>query len=456
MKLWTLITLSTVSLLIISGCAVKPTPKKEATVDSTLPLVELTQDGTVVDMNAIAFEWKSFEDSRVKGVYVYKLQDNSTTTSSDDYYDTVNGRFTTHYLDTKVKPATQYRYYFKTFSDKAESVKSNIATLNTLPVLESVSWIHSIQSMPRSAKIIWRPHSNQKVKAYIIERKTLEENKWEKLATVNGRLNAEFIDKGLKDNYVYKYCIRAVTYDNIISNPSAEVKVVTKALPLEVNNIQASRNLPKEIKVSWDKSLAKDFAKYNVYRSDKANGNYELIAKLLNNYFTDKIDEDGKQYFYRVSAVDKDGLESKHDENSIQGLTLAKPNAPVILEVKLVNSQVVLVWNKVDPRTIRYIVSKRYKKGWFDELTQDFKVSGTTFTDANIEPGVTYYYRLFGIDENSIKSAPSIEVEVVSPKSKVGTAPASVPASRISEPVDASVIMPIEEVEEIMPTQDFN
>ena len=42
----------------------------------------------------------------------------------------------------------------------------------------------------------------------------------------------------------------------------------------------------------------------------------------------DKIDEDGKSNFYRVSVVDKDGLESKYEKLSIQGMTLPKPETP--------------------------------------------------------------------------------------------------------------------------------
>ena len=68
MKSWTLVILYTASLLIISGCATKPTPKQESVIDETLPLVELTQDGTVADMNAVAFEWKAIDDVRVKGI----------------------------------------------------------------------------------------------------------------------------------------------------------------------------------------------------------------------------------------------------------------------------------------------------------------------------------------------------------------------------------------------------
>lgn len=452
MRLWTLATFCTASLLILSGCAAKPKPNDESKVDSTLPVVELTKNGTVIDMNAIAFEWKSIEDSRVKGIYVYKLYANSKG-AEDDYYDTVDNRFTTHYLDSKVKPSTEYRYYFKTFTDKSESRKSPIVAINSLPVLNSVSWIHSIQNMPRSAKVIWRPHPNQKVKAYIIDRKTLEEDKWEKIATVKGRLSAEYIDKELADNRVYKYRIRSVTYDGLISTPSKEVKVVTKPLPLPVNNIYATRDLPKEIKLTWDKSIAKDFSRYYVYRAEKSEGEYELIAKLHNNYFVDKINEDGKQYFYRVSVVDADGLESEQKYSSIQGITLNRPVPPSISEVKLVNNKVVLAWSSSDPRVVRYIVSKRYKKSWFDEVVQEFKVTGTKFIDQNIEPDTTYHYKLFGIDSNSIKSAPSLEAEVKSPKIAIETKADNVVPVEVR---DAPVDTPVVETEEIIPTQDFN
>ena len=73
MKLWTLVTLCTASLLIYSGCAIKPTPKKEAVIDESLPTVKLTKNGTIVDINAIALEWERIEDPRVQGVYIYKI-----------------------------------------------------------------------------------------------------------------------------------------------------------------------------------------------------------------------------------------------------------------------------------------------------------------------------------------------------------------------------------------------
>lgn len=418
MKFWTLSTLCTASLLILSGCVSSPIPTEEVKVDSSLPVVSLTQNGIIADMKTVAFEWNSVKDPRVQGIYIYKQSLSADKASQLEKYATVNNRFQTHYLDRDVEPNSKYNYVFRTFSSNAQSLESRVARVTTLPVLASISWIHSITGMPRSSKIIWRPHSNNRVNAYKIERKTLEDEKWTELDTVLGRLNAEYIDDDLNDNYVYMYRIRAVTYDGIVSTPSESVKVVTKALPNMINNIRATKDLPRKIKLDWDASTQNDFAFYHLYRSKNIDSGYELIAKLQDNTYIDQIQEDGKSYFYRVSAIDKDGLESEHEQNSIQGMTLIKPLAPTIVEAKLVGSDIELMWSKADQRAYTYRVEKTQKKGWFDKINQDYSgIRSQHFSDKNVEPGCVYTYLIYSVDNNGIKSEPSIEVKIETPES---------------------------------------
>lgn len=453
MKFWILTTFYAVSILIFSGCGAAPKPQKEPLIDSTLPKVVLTEHGVVIDSNAVAFEWKPIIDQRVEGIFVYKVL-LGVNKKDVDYYDTIKNRFVTHYVDSDITPDTKYAYYFKTYTDEAESISSKTTVLNSLPIIDSVSWIHSVQNMPRSAKIIWRPHTNEKVKAYIIERRTLQEAAWEEIARVGKRLSAEYIDEDLKDKYVYKYRVRALTYDDMISTPSQIVKVVTKALPKEVANITASRDLPKKIVIKWDATKTKDFSHYNLYRSQSSDSAYDVVAKLKNNYYTDEINEDAKQYFYRVSVVDKDELESKHDTSSIQGLTLSKPNAPSLVEVKYENNKVKIVWNKVDPRTRTYTLSKRHKNGWFDEVLEDYEsITSQSYIDNKIEPNQTYYYKIYAVDKNDIKSKPSIEVKFTSETKELSNKDTKKSTtSKKSSNKDKIV----EESNTIVPMQDFN
>jgi len=412
MKLWTLTTFLTVLTLTFSGCiGTTPKPKDSDVVDSTLPIIKLTKNGVFSDMTAVGFEWNSIKDARVKGIYVYK-QTLGKEATEHKYHDTIKSRFVTHYVDSDVEPQTQYSYYFKTFSKDNESGPSQETIVDTLPILDSVSWIHVVQNMPKSAKIIWRPHSNQIVKSYILERKTLAEDKWDKLATIKGRLNAEYIDSELKDNHVYKYRIKVETYNGITSNPSSEVKVVTKALPKHLEDIIASKNLPKKIQLTWLETKKVDFMHYNVYRSENIDGSYDLITSTKANEYIDDIEEDGKNYFYRVSVVDKDELESNHNEKSVHGKTLPKPVTPSLVGAKMVGDNLEISWSTTDERVKSHIVTKRVKKGWFASAGEEFvDIKGNTFVDTAIEPKSTYFYTVYGVDQFSIKSEPSIEVK---------------------------------------------
>ena len=420
MKFLQLSTLLTVSLILFSGCGgITPTPKEKVRVDTTLPVITLTKRGIITDMNSVAFEWKSIKnDSRIEGIYVYKRSPEDENQQELKYYDTIENRFKTHYVDNDVKPDTRYTYAFKVFSKDAEAKQSESYDLSTLPVLQSVSWIHSISGMPRSAKIIWRPHVSERVDSYIIERKALDDREWEKLAELKGRLHAEYIDEDLDDNQVYMYRVRVKTFDRIISTPSEIVKAVTKPLPKSVSYIQATKNLPRKIEISWQDTTQKDFYRYHLYRSDEVDGSYELIAKLFNNNFTDKIDEDAKAYFYRVSVVDKDGLESLYDKNTIMGKTLAKPATPTLLGAKYLGDRIEIRWKANDKRAKSFIVERKYKTSWFEENIQDFKgIKGEKFVDKHIKPDTTYSYIVYSIDSNGIKSQPSIEVSITTPES---------------------------------------
>ena len=415
MNIYKSILLFAASMLLFSGCAGSPKPKEETTIDATLPVVTLTQHGVVVDMKAIGFEWKSITDPRVQGIYIYKASpDGEKGLGSLEYYTTIKGRFSTHYIDSDVEPSSTYNYSFKTFSKDAEGKASKLIVVTSKKVLASVSWIHAQTGMPRSAKIIWRPHNNEIVESYIIERSTLEDEEWEELASVEGRLSAEYIDRDLKDNYVYKYRIRAKTYNGIVSTPSAVVKVVTKALPLGVTNIQASNNLAKKIKVTWNPSKAKDFDLYYVYRAAKLDGAYKLVATLHNPVYVDEdIKKDGESHFYRVSVVDKDGLESEHDAVSVQGMSLIKLNPPAIFNASLDGNKIEIVWGRSDPRTKSYIIRRTQKQGWFDTKVEEYKnLTKTHFIDDRIVDNATYTYVIYAVDKNGIVSKPSIEIKL--------------------------------------------
>ncbi len=453
MKLLNLVTFLIVLILTFSGCLGNPKPSDTPVIDHTLPLVTLTATGTFVDMKAVAFEWNSIKDSRVQGIYVYKKALDALD-NEYKFHHTVKNRFVTHYVDDDVQPQSKYSYYFKTFTKDSESKQSKEVTVETLGSLESISWIHVVQNMPKSAKIIWRPHTNQIVEKYLIERKTLEEDQWSELITINGRLYAEYIDSNLKDNFVYKYRIKVITYNGIISKASKEVKVLTKPLPQQIDKIQATDNLAKKIRVTWSKTNIKDFSHYNIYRGNSIDDNYFLLARTAKTELIDVFKEDGEDYFYRISAIDKDGLESNYETKSAHGKTLSKPLSPSLVEVIMVGDTLEISWSSTDARIKSYIVNKTRKKSWLNSISEEFlNIRATKFIDKAIEPSTTYFYEIFSVDEFSIKSQPSIQVKFTTRKNQ-GKLPS--PKEKKSAPILRNISTPIEKKDVIQVMDDLD
>lgn len=396
--------------LFISGCAPQPTPAKTVTIDPTLPVPSL--NGSLSDINTIAFEWKAISDPRVSGYSVYRSSEGNQTLTR---VATVDGRFATHYVDDKLTPNTQYLYRFTSKGkENIESAGSETMNVTTLPMIAPISFFQSVGNMPRSAKLLWRPHPNLRISGYAIDRLNINDQKWSEIGTISGRLNAEFIDTDLKDGQVYHYRVRAITYDKLSTEPSETAKVVTKLLPPEIKQITATTNLPKAISLKWEAVPVEDFSHYNVYRASRSDGNYNYHVKLLETNFTDVTKEDGEPFYYKVTAVDKDGLESPMGSIITQGISLAKPQTPIAYDGKINANGVDLQWGSNDPRIVSYTVIKTTKINWIKRESVDINnIKDTKFHDSDIKPNVGYIYEIVGVDKDGIRSLPTQGIELV-------------------------------------------
>ncbi|MDP2850285.1 MAG: hypothetical protein Q8O20_04350 [Sulfuricurvum sp.] len=399
------------SLFSFSGCVPQPVAPKAVTIDSTLPTPSL--NGFIADITSIAFEWKPLEDPRVSGYYVYR----NTPGAEDQKLQriaTIDSRFATHFVDSDLKPGSEYQYRFSAITKEgSESVASETMLVATQPMIAPISFFQSVGNMPRSAKLLWRPHPNGKINGYVIERQEATDQKWVAIATITGRLNAEYIDRDLKDSQVYHYRIKATTFDKLTTEPSEVSKVITKPLPPEIRNITSTNNLPRAITLGWEASTISDLSHYNIYRSSTPNGSFEYHVKLESTSFTDTITEDGKFYFYKITAVDKDGLESLQSSVATQGSTLSKPQTPIAYEGKVVNKTAELQWKNSDPRTVSYTVVKTTKTSWITRESIDINnITETTFRDSDIKPDTGYLYEILSVDKNGIRSLPTEAIEL--------------------------------------------
>ncbi len=364
-------------------------------------------------MTSIGFEWKMIPSSRIEGYLLYRLDPGSADTKLKRVA-VINDRYSSHYVDENLRPGSVYTYQMATYDkDGFESVQSRPVRVKTAPMIASVSFVRAIANLPKRIKLIWRPHQDPRVKGYIIERTTVSEpQKWQEIATVNNRLSAEYIDRDIKQEEVYVYRVRVKLYNGLVSGPSTAVKAITKALPKPPAQLRASQNLPRKIHLEWQPSPTLDVVYYKVYRSPFANAFYSYRAKTDKIYFDDKVDDDGKIYYYKVSAVDKDGLESPIPEVPVMGSTLPKPAAPTITAAKTAFNQGIILWEPGDDRADRYDVIRTHWEGLTRQERRFTNIYGNKFVDKFMKPGVKYRYRIVEIDRFGLRSDPSEPVDL--------------------------------------------
>ncbi len=405
--------LSATSILVLLSACNGGAPKP-AKINKSLPKVAI--NGYLSDMTSVAFEWKPITDERVKGIYVYRNDPSSETPNKLQQIDGVTNTKSTHYLDDDLEPETLYYYAFSTYDDKGNySLANKKIKVMTKPLLNSVSFFSKAEPMARAAKLVWRPHTDSSVVAYRLERRLNGEKKWSKVATIKGRLSAEWIDHGLKDNTRYAYRLKAITYNDIVSKPSATVMITTKALPGAIGQITATQGKPGRIELQWKASPTSDVLYYKIYRANSKDGRYELIADHIKRmHYVNTIKEPSKTYYYKVVGVNKDQLVG--DLNLVVpavGTTLDAPRAPKNLVAMVENATVQLTWKSTDSRIVSYIVTKEIDKGFMTSEKKQFKnIKKTLMIDSSLKHGEAYTFSVVGVDKNGIQSSPSNSVHV--------------------------------------------
>jgi hypothetical protein len=247
-------------------------------IDETLEVINSKSVKHISTMSDIALEWQRVNDTRAQGYYIYR--GDIKTNNKLQRIKILTNRYASHFLDSKLKLNTKYLYAVSTIGNNGfESRPSKTIMVKTMPAQKSVSFIATISNLPRQIKIVWRPHSNRAVKSYIVQRLVQKTSTWTNIATLKGRLNAEYIDTKLANNTVYMYRLIAVTFKYIKSLPSKVVQAKTKPLPIGVQELHATIDLAKKITVKWEPSPTNDVVSYNIYRSAK-NKNFELFDNI--------------------------------------------------------------------------------------------------------------------------------------------------------------------------------
>lgn len=389
--------------LLFSACSVAElTTPKQTQLNENLPKVQSLK--SISDLSNVAFEWEPLYGENIQGFYLYRSSEKEPQMK---LVATIKDKFQTHYVDTKLESGTKYQYMMKTFNEQGHfSEEGQIIEIATQPRPEPLAFVQAITNLPERIKLIWRPHTDLRVNAYIIEKKKVEDKKFAKIGEVKNRLSAEFIDE-VKANENFLYRVSALTFDGVQSEPSEVLNSTSKALPPEITHLSASNDLNGKIMLSWDSPVYEDFSYFKIYATSSSFLPFTLLAKTDKNSYEDIVQGAGESKQYKITMVDKDGLESPMPKKGVEGKTLGLPASPSIILAQITSEGIVLEWADNDNRAVEYEV-KRYG----GEQNAVFKgIKEKRLRDIKALAGVEYSYEVIAIDELGQRSAPSSKVK---------------------------------------------
>jgi len=343
----------------------------------------------VYDNSSIRITW----DNSVSGATRYTIQ---RKTDSGDFVTIANvSANVSSYTDGGITNGHTYVYRVFAVKDgvsgsprESYPVEFLYPTGLTLEPL-SDSEVKLTWTYPSTNKI---PESNYQT---VIERRLHDSNTWFTVATVPGN-QYTYTDKGLSEYTRYYYRIRSITSTTALYlyYPATSSGMHVYTLLKAPENVRAEIISTGAIKITWD-DVSKKETGYRIERKT-GTGYFVRIGTAATNAtsYIDRTAVNGQLYTYRVIPY------SPYAE----GMASEEVKVPFLFPVDLkiagtYSTQVVLSWEYPNQTYVlpenSVVIIERKKSGstrWEEIHTS--RPGETEYTDNDLEPGTTYYYRI--------------------------------------------------------------
>ncbi len=338
---------------------------------------------------------------------------------------TLNGQDQSIYNDEKLEDAATYAYRVVSVNIVGtESAPSAAVTATTKGAPSLVRKLDAGSRQVRAVPLTWSPVSEPEVKGYAVYRAARNTGPFEKVAFVEGRETTQYMDGGKKDFWGegtsltdetrYFYKVQAVNVVDVHSSDSPVASAVTKPVPKRVMGLSASQGGVKQASLRWAPNAEEDIVRYEIFRGADPSSVNKKIQETPGNVhqFSDQGLEDGMKYYYRVRAVDRDGLEGQYSE-TVLSATKPLPTRPTGIRGVVEGNQIRLTWKpNWEKDIVKYVIGQ---KGFFtwDRIGES---AGTDYIyRGELKKGKTLTFRVIAVDQTNLESEPSDETSVIIP-----------------------------------------
>lgn len=197
-----------------------------------------------------------------------------------------------------------------------------------------------------------------------------------------------------------------ISYLNNYSNERASLAYttsldLTKALKQQLEqpakllaptNLSVYKKSHNSVSLMW--TASPNATSYDIYRSDKKNGAYKVIANVSKLNYDDKNLTSGKKYYYKVVAKAMiDGKLVSSEDSVIKDVITPLKKTTVKLK-KSGKKNVAVSWKKISNATGYQIYKATKKNGKYSKVKTIKKSKTTKWTDKKNKKGKTYYYKV--------------------------------------------------------------
>jgi len=280
----------------------------------------------------------------------------------------------------------------------------------------------------------WDPLLAGDVGGYAIERSTAADGPFQRIATVMGRFQTAYTDRGadlgaklnaretagdLGDGNTYYYRVRPFDpRGHLGAQVAPSQSGTTAARPTPPTGFRAYSQLPRQVALSWEPSPDPTVSGYVVSRSPSANGTFLQVAKLKGRFTTTWVDRglgDLRVFYYHVAAVNAaDG--TSDPTSATRAVTKPEPLPPIGVRVaeRALGRNVVAWERNVERDLAGYRVYRRREGAAREELVAEVSAETFRVSDEAVGASEKLAYSVLAFDRDGLESDRSEPIEAES------------------------------------------